>query len=334
MVEQRSWWVAAILGAAASATGCGGGTNDTAPPTAGSAGMSSGGATTAGSGSDGSGTGGASGGTTAGGTPKSCTGQFAAATPLFVEDPTFYVNGVTATGDELELYYSQGVRAADTRYQQVVRRSRASAEAPFGPVQSLPELATVCEAGWRVNPDITDDGLTLYVTCTVDVPAGQDEGFSTLRVAHRPDRGSAFTLDAQAAGNVFASANLSADELIAYTDGEIFSTPTQMFKRASKSEPFGANANVPGLTLAFTSPDIGNDELAIFGSARAESDTTRSLFRATRKSRDVAFEAPAKLELGLTGTFGAPNITPACNLYFVYIMTGGSDSNVYVARQQ
>src|SRR6185503_15023561 len=117
---------------------------------------------------------------------------------------------------------------------------------PFGPVEPLLELADVCGANPYVNPDVTDDGLTLYVTCTQDVELGLSEGVSPLRVAHRPDRNSAFTLETEPVGGVFASAGISADELTAYTDGEIFDTAPRMFTRASKTESFGEAQAVPG----------------------------------------------------------------------------------------
>lgn len=264
---------------------------------------------------------------------KSCTGPFATPQLVFTEATPFAVNGVSVTGDELEIYYSQRARAAPYT-ELVVRRARAGLDAAFGAEEPLPALANVCDTGQRVNPDIAEDGLTLYVTCTVDVPTGQDEGFSPLKVAHRPDRQSAFTLDAQSAGGVFSSASLSPNELTAYTSGRFYNTPPQLFTRGSKSEQFGPNEPVPGFVTALNSPDIASDGLTIFGSVRPGVGAPQ-LVRATRTSPGGAFEAPVPLELGLLGTVGAPNITPACALYFVFIADGGvHDNDVYVARMK
>ena len=94
----------------------------------------------------------------------------------------------------------------------------------------------------RANPDISEDGLTLYVTCTREMPAGMSEGVSLLRVARRPDRSSDFTLEAEPAGGVFGAAGISADELTAYTDGEFFGTAPQLFTRADAGwRPTGAS---------------------------------------------------------------------------------------------
>jgi hypothetical protein len=336
ILKNRVWYFSAALSLGVSVCACGGGTSDDVPATtAGSAGThSASGASTGGAGGGGGTNGGTtSGGATTGGTNgvvRSCTGQFGTPKLAFTEGESFAVNGVSVTSDELEVYYSQGSRVAPNA-EQVVRRTRTSVDAAFGAVEPLPALANVCDVDKRVNPDIADDGLTLYVTCTVVVPTGQDEGFSPLRVAHRPDRKSPFTLEAQPAGSVFSSASLSADELTAYTDGQIYNTPPQMFTRASKTAQFGPNAAVPGITTGFNSPDIASDGLTIFGSARPDVGTLQ-LVRATRTSQTAAFETPLPLELELKGTFGAPNITPDCALYFVYIADGSRNSDVYVAQ--
>jgi len=322
--------------------GCGG-TNDTSPSNAvGGADMSGGAATTAGGGSGGNPAAGAGGdmmtaGNATGGRAtetKTCTGSFTAPELVLAEDPAFSVNGLSVTGDQLELYYSRHMRGSANAVETVVRRTRTSRAADFGPVEALPELNDVCQGARGANSDVTDDGLTLYVRCDVDVPAGQAEGVSPLRVAHRADRESAFSLEAQPVGSVFGSASVGADELTAYSNGDVSNTPPQMFARASKSEPFGGNATVPGFTMGFNSPDISNDGLAIFGSAQLEAGTPQTVLRATRRSTDLPFDAPAKLELGLGGATGSPTITPGCDLYFVALNQNVPGSTVYVARSK
>jgi hypothetical protein len=192
----------------------------------------------------------------------------------------------------------------------------------FGAVEALPELAGVCAANQRVNPDITDDGLTLYVTCTQDVASGTSEGMSPLRVARRADRGAAFTLAADPIGSVFASASISADELTAYSDGEIFNTAPQMFTRAATTANFGSAQPVPGVAAPLRSPDISNDGLVLFGSATAPGATGSAIHRAVRASKDAPFAALEALDLQLPAMsgVGAPTITPSCSLYAIVVL--------------
>jgi hypothetical protein len=161
------------------------------------------------------------------------------------------------------------------------------------------------------------------------VDIGLPEGVSTLRVASRPDRASAFTLQAEPAGGVFASAGISADELTAYTDGEIYNTAPRMFTRTSKAESFGSEPQpIPGIDVPFNSPDISNDGLVLFGAARGVSGNGSTIFRALRNDAGGSFAAPLELNLQLLpiGSIGAPNITPSCTLYMVSAPLGGGQA--------
>lgn len=312
--------------------GCGDGasSSDTRGNSAGSSGAASGGmgmggggaSATAGTSSAGVGSGGSAMG-------RSCSGAVGPAAAVFTEAVGVRLGGVGLTGDELEVYYVQRLGDAPPG---VVRRKRASKDAPFGGVETLPELADACRPDQHVNQDVTDDGLALYVTCTDMVDIGLPEGVSTLRVARRPDRASAFTLQTEPAGGVLASAGISADELTAYTDGEIYNTAPRMFTRATKAESFGGEAQpIPGIDVPFNSPDISNDGLVLFGAARAASGNGNAIFRALRDDASGAFAVPLELDLQLpAGTIGAPNITPSCTLYVVLAPLDGGNS-VYAA---
>lgn len=239
-----------------------------------------------------------------------------------VEDAMATINGISLTADELEVYYARGSTDGTTT-SQVVRRTRAAKNQVFGPAETLTELAGVCGELPYVNPDISEDGLSLYVTCTAKVDFGMSEGVSPLRVARRAARSAAFTLDAQPIGGVFASAGISADELTAYTDGEIFETAPQMFTRATKTETFTGPQPVPGITTALRSLDISSDGLVLFGAA-STGDAT-AIHRAVRASTSAAFGAPQPLELqlmdaGMNPGLGAPNVTASCTLYLVVAM--------------
>ena len=246
----------------------------------------------------------------------SCSGPFGAAMPVLLEEPMVSINGISVTADEREIYYAR--QTAGELPAVVVRRTRASKGEMFGAVEGLPTLDGVCGANPRVNPDISDDGLTLYVTCTADVELGLSEGVSPLRVARRADRSTPFTLDPEPIGGVFASAGISADELTAFTDGEIFDTAPQLFTRASKSESFVGPQAVPGLATPFRSPDISSDGLSLFGATRLAAGGFSAIARAQRASKDAPFMAPEQLDLQLGEVgIGAPNITPSCSLYLI-----------------
>jgi hypothetical protein len=334
LLEHRPWVYAGL--ALLLVSGCGDPDNGGSAPGASGAGSNSGGTTgVGGTAVGGAAVGGAAAGGTAvagssnagsaaGGTSAvsgSCGGPFGQALPVMVEDQGFQMNGISLTADELELYYSRGTNDG-VLVQTIVRRKRSSKTEMFGAVEALPELAGVCAANQRVNPDITDDGLTLYVTCTQDVAVGLSEGMSPLRIAHRPDRSAPFTLAAEPIGNVFASASVGADELTAYSDGEIFDSPPQMFTRAAKTAAFGAAQPVPGVAVPLRSPDISSDGLVLFGSATAPAANGSAIHRAVRASKDAPFGALEALDLQIAGTFGigAPTITPSCSLYAIVVL--------------
>ena len=255
----------------------------------------------------------------AGSSTGSCSGTFGRALPVMIEDSGYSMTGISLTGDELELFYARSQAGAPPS---VVRRTRTDKDAFFGTLYDLPELAMVCEPEQLVNPDVSEDGLTLYVTCTQIADTGMSEGVSTLRVARRPDRTMPFSLEAEPIGGVFASAGLSSDELTAYTDGEIFDTAPQMFRRASKTESFGEAEPVPGIDTALNSLDISSDGLSLFGSANPVSgtDNANAIFRALRSDPQGNFSAPAQLDLQVFHPgVGAPNITPSCTLYLIVV---------------
>ncbi|HYJ08049.1 MAG TPA: hypothetical protein VEX18_03550 [Polyangiaceae bacterium] len=255
----------------------------------------------------------------------SCHGPYGQPLLVLAEEPDALINGISLTADERELYYSREKNAM----QEVVRRTRASAGDMFGAVEPLPALAGVCGDLPNVNPDISEDGLTLYVTCTAEMPPGMSEGVSPLRVARRADRSSDFTLEAEPIGNVFASAGISADELTAYTDGEFFGTAPQMFTRATKAEAFSGPMEVPEIrNTGLRSLDISSDGLSLFGAVMID-EVTR-IARAHRETEGAAFSEPVPLDLPLDLPMmpvalgvGAPNVTAGCLLYMIVRLMDG-----------
>lgn len=323
------------------ASGC---SDDPGSKAAGGSGGASAGASAAGTSSGGSSSGGSGGGAIAGSTSGGsgvvsavpCTGTYGAAMPALQEAMNISINGISLTADELEVYYARNDAAAPGAQPQIVRRTRSAKTQPFGDFEVLTALDGVCPADHlRVNPDISEDGLSLYVTCTraIDDPLAS-EGVSPLRVARRDERSAPFVLAPEQVGGVFASAGISADELTAYTDGEVFDTAPQLFTRASKAEMFVGPQPVPGISTPYRSPDISSDGLALFGATRNMATGTTAIYRALRPSKDSAFAAPVALELGLPvmSAVGAPNITASCALYFVAVLPN-MPNMIHVAYQ-
>jgi hypothetical protein len=245
------------------------------------------------------------------------SGTLVNAHPVMFEPSGSQISGISLTGDELELYYARNYDGFS-----IMRARRPATTEPFGYPEYLAELVNVCGQNQRANPDVSGDGLSLYITCTQLVDVGMSEGISTLRVARRPDRSSAFVLEPEPVGGVYASAGISADELVAYTDGEIFNTAPRMFMRASKTESFGEPQAVPGITEPLNSLDISDDGLALFGSTTLSEASDTTIFRALRADPDGPFGALEPLDFELAGfngkpAIGAPNITPSGTLYLI-----------------
>lgn len=251
---------------------------------------------------------------------RGCTGDYDPPQLLFDEAPLFYLGSPSVTADELQIFYSQGVTANPGVEQTVVFRTRESQTEPFGPARLLPELAEVCPPSHQYhNPDISEDGLTLYVTCTA---VSTSSGPSILRVSRRQAPSGSFVLDPEPLGFVFPAAGLSADELTAYTSSELGAAQPHLFTRPSKNEPFGPAQPVPGFTTPLHAPDISADGLTLFGSLRAEGTPVATLRRASRTSITQDFGPPEELNFGMPMLkTGGPNLAPSCNLYFAASFT-------------
>jgi hypothetical protein len=317
--------------------GCGGPDAEPAASNAGgadaggAAGISAGGAA-GGSGGGASAVGGAAnagGGSTT--LAKPCEQGFGPAYPLLHEMDSI-IHGPSITADGLELYYA--VAPMMQEGQTLVRRRRSSTSELFGAVEQLPELAGACGDAEYRNPDIAENGLTLYVTCTARVEIGLPET-TVLRVARRASREQAFTLEPEPGGPVFAAAAVSADELMAVSNGEIWDTEPRQFRRASRNEPFGTAEPIPGITEPLNSPDLSTDALVLVGSTRRVG-FNQQISWSRRASADADFSQPAPLELSYARelevtTLGAPNLGADCALYFVAIFRDAPGSFVMMA---
>jgi hypothetical protein len=124
---------------------------------------------------------------------------------------------------------------------------------------------------------------------------------------------------------VFGAAGISADELIAYTDGEFFGTAPQMFTRATKAEAFSAPMEVPEIrSTGLRSPDISSDGLSLFGAVMI--DEVSRIARAHRETQGAAFPEPVPLDLPIMPAvigIGAPNVTAGCLLYMIVLLMDG-----------
>jgi hypothetical protein len=302
---QRSGALATDSGIAAANQGGGGANGGSATAVGGSAAMAEAGSLSAGGGAA---------------PARGCTGGYDPPQLLFDEAPLFYLGSPSVTADELQIFYSQGVSANPGVEQTVVFRTRESQTEPFGPTQLLPELAEVCPPSHEYRyPDISEDGLTLYVTCSA---VRASSGPSILRVSRRQAASGSFVLDPEPLGFVLPAAGLSADELTAYTSGEMGAAQPHLFARPSKNESFGPAQPVPGFATPLHSPDISADGLTLFGSLRVEGTPDTTLRRASRTSIAQDFGPPEELDFGMPmPKTGGPNVAPNCNLYFATSVT-------------
>ncbi len=275
-----------------------GGTGDASGGTNGSGNASSGGSS--GSGAGGSGAGGSGG--------VDCSGTFASAVGVFEDGPRVTTPALTA--DELLLFYARGP-SGDERFYVAERASKTAA---FSPGVPITELDAPCQLTDDRSVDVSDDGLTAYVSCyqagTLAVP-------TTLYVLTRASRSEVFGA-ASEVGSMTPSSSVENDGLSAVWSGE--ETPsTRLATRSALSEPFGNDTELPGLesTNVFT-PDLSPDGLAVYGAI--DSAEGRSLAIATRASTDEPFGAPVIATALLAGlpNSGAPELSADCRaLYFI-----------------
>ena len=312
-----------------------------------------GGAGAAGAGAAGTGQGAAGAGAAGAGTDGTCTKTFGTPELLIGDTPGVLRQSLAVTGDDLELYYEE--RRAGAAH--IMLRKRSDRNAAFGDATELDSsIWSWCTPIEDPSIDVSDDGLRLYLTCVdTDTPNG-DGGYtsSPIRVAERPTRAAAFSLNPTAAGIANVSLSVTQDELTAFwSDFSQSITPRSlMATRPSKAEPFGSPVPIPGLQDNVRNPELANDGLHLFGSIEL-SDKTYDVVMFTRPSPGASFAPATVADLVLEHTFdsvddpstsaieGTSDYTPTLSgdcksLYFMRrtVTTGGNaTSEIFVAKR-
>lgn len=237
-----------------------------------------------------------------------CSGTFGDANAVFQDGPR--VTTPTLTADELLLFYARGA-SGEERFHVSTRASRTEA---FPPGVSVPELDAACQPTDDRSIDISNDGLTAYVSCYATGTLGEP---TTLYALARSSRTEAFG-SASEVGSMTPSSSIEDDGLSAVWSGE--DTPsTRLATRTSTTESFGNDSELLGLeSTNVYAPDLAPDGLAIYGGI--DTAEGRSLAVATRSNRDEPFGAPAVFTALIDGlpNSGAPELSADCrSLYFV-----------------
>lgn len=244
------------------------------------------------------------------GTDGTCTNTFGTPELIVADTPGVLRQCLTVTGDDLELYYEE--RRDGAAHVMVMKRSDRNAA--FGAAAELDSsIWSWCTPVEDPSLDVSDDGLRLYLTCVdTDTPNG-DGGYtsSAIRVAERPTRAAAFSLNPTAYGIGNVSLSVSQDELTAFwSDFSESVTPRSvMATRASKTEPFGSPVPIPGLQDNVRNPELANDALHLFGSVEL-SDKMYGVVMFTRTSPSASFAPVTEADLAvehLVGTGDDPN---------------------------
>jgi hypothetical protein len=208
-------------------------------------------------------------------TPDADLGPWGSASPVFTgqgdDDPTL-------TGDLLELFFN--------RNGDIYEAPRGSAGDAFGAQTEVAELSS----GADTTPEITYDGLTIYLASTRSGSLGGDD----IWMATRADRGSAWStpihVDALGTTDNDVAAAPSADGLsIVLCRDTPGNYDLYESTRATASDPWGtpvalASINTPSEEQ---SPMLSADKLAIYYDSN--SDGTDHLWMATRASTSDPF---------------------------------------------
>ena len=249
-------------------------------------------------------TGGAAGSTTS----ARCEGTFGASRTVFAAGDTVLAS-LSITEDELELFYVE-LLSEEERLISVL--SRATKDAAFPSTGTrVPELQAICAAGNYPTLDVSNDGLRMYFICLEDS--------SPLRLATRASRSATWTVAPEPIGTVADSIGVSDDELTAVAVEDLLEAPRPvLYRRASRSEPFGSAQDIPLIPDAFRNPDlVGNRHL--FGITRDPAGLDRVVVSALTDASPLSYSVPttdgmpAPSGAAVSSTYDyTPTVTPNC----------------------
>lgn len=199
----------------------------------------------------------------------------------------------TLTGDMLELYFN---RNAD-----IYVATRSATDQPWSTPTVVNELSTQFN---ETTPEITYDGLTIYLASTR--PGG--DGADDIYVATRATRGDTWSTPVQvpelstSAEDGGAAPTSDLLDLVMFTNPTTVNADIYHARRATPTAPWGAPAAMAGINSGVNdfSPMLTDDKLTLyFDSFRAGTD---DLYVATRPNLTVSFSSPSPIsELNTIG---------------------------------
>jgi hypothetical protein len=226
------------------------------------------------------------------------------------------VASLSITADELELFYVELSPDGQDNFISVLSRSARSA-AFMGPPVRVPALQAACAPGDYPSLDVTNDGLRIYITCL--------DGGSPLRTAARASRSADWVVAPDPVGMVGDSISVSDDELTAAAVVDLATNAPRpvLYRRGSRSEPFGNAETVPTVNDSFMNPDLAADGRQLFGVGTGSNGRSRILV-STRTSTQV-YPAPSYEGMPVPPSAIAssvsdftPTVTPDCrSMYFL-----------------
>jgi hypothetical protein len=226
------------------------------------------------------------------------SGSFGTAQPITILDSTLNDADPTLTGDQLELYFSSNRVTTGFGNTDIYRSVRANLAAPWGAPDLVPELSSI---GFDDSPEVSSDGLTLWLTTTRDVATNR------VYVATRPDRTSVWgtpTFVAELSSTLLdTNLAISGDGLVAMIEHQTATSSNDYdlyeHRRATLTDPWGPERHV----VEISSPSNENGQcldehglVVYFTSDRPGTQGVFDIYTATRPTLGDSFSTPVRVD--------------------------------------
>jgi hypothetical protein len=225
------------------------------------------------------------------------SGSFGTPQPITILDSTLNDADPTLTADQLEMYFSSN-RPGGLGQTDIYRSVRANITAPWGGPDPVSELSST---GYDDSPEVSGDGLTLWMTTTRDVQINR------VYVATRPDRISAWATPTYVAelSSILLDTNLaiSGDGLVAMIEHETAANTNDYdlyeHRRATVTDPWGPERRVAEISSPSNEngPCLDEHGLVVYiTSDRPGTQGPFDIYVASRPSLDDPFSAPVRVD--------------------------------------